>query len=443
MLTGKGLVEFCRSKLGTPYFFGAKMDILTNELMFALHRSYPGTVTEAYIAKAKRNGQVNKVNTDCSGLIGAYREKQIGSAQLYQTAHTRLSINESDKWADGVVCWRSGHVGVFSKENGKKYVYEAKGIDYGTVKSDFNPSKWTCGLTFSDIDYTIEESVIDKTRRAANPFQEPTDNLKIGAKGQTVKWLQFELNEAGFDLSIDGDFGLLTDTAVRQFQKSCKIVVDGIVGPTTRRYLKADDSLWENDYTFGVDVSKYQGDIDWNKVKAAGMSFAVLKVTKRNNQVEEYFERNYAGCKAAEIPIGVYRYVYATTVEAATAEALGIIAALQGKKIEGEIWLDMEDESIAKIGKTGLTKIINAEAEILTAAGYVVGIYCNRDWYEKVLEGSLLSQYYKFWIAKYGKNLGNWEGRDDNPKDIAYAWQYTSKGRVDGIKGDVDLNLIY
>lgn len=444
MLTGKGLAEYAAGKVGTPYFYGAKMEILTNSLMATMHRLYPGTVTDSYMSKAKIRGQVGRINVDCSGLIGAYRGKQIGSSQLYQTAYTRLSVKDYQRWADGVVCWRSGHVGVFSKENGKCYVYEAKGIDYGTVRSTFNPSKWSYGLTFKDIDYTYTEPVQDKTWKASNPFPEPSKAVKRGMKGNDVKWVQFELSEAGYTLDVDGDFGQITDSALRDFQRSCKIEVDGICGSVTRKYLKADSqSVVPEQYQYGVDVSKYQGEIDWTKVKAAGMSFAVLKVTKKNNEVEEAFEQNYNGCRLNQIPMAVYRYVYATSMAKAEEEARAIVEVLRDHPIEGEVWLDMEDKSISGIGKSALTLIIDQEAKILKAAGYKVGIYCNRDWFEHTLEGIELLQRYKFWIAKYGKNDGTWANRDDCPKDIAYAWQYTSKGRVNGITGDVDLNLIF
>ncbi len=448
MLTGKGLVEYVKSKVGTPYFFGAKMEILTNNIMATMHRLYPRTVTDAYMRKAKEKGQVGKVNTDCSGLIGGYRGKQIGSAQLYQTAQKRLSVKEHKKWADGVVCYRVGHVGVFGRENGKEYVWEAKGIDYGTVRSDFDPSKWTAGLTFSDINYDYSETVEDKTSHGPNPFPEPTMNLKIGASGQMVKWVQFELNEAGYQLDIDGEFGPLTDTDVRNFQRSCKIEADGIVGKITRQYLKADASTAPatgstTGYTFGIDVCKYQGVIDWAKVFRAGKRFAVLKATHKDNCKEIALDRNYAGCRENGVAVAVYRYVYATSIKKAQDEAYGIIRALEGKTLDGEIWLDMEDESISRIGKAALTTIIDTETTILKDAGYKVGIYCNRDWYERTLDGAGLSKRYQFWIAKYGKNDGSYEGRSDNPKDIAIGWQYSSKGRVDGISGNVDLDLIY
>lgn len=448
MLTGNGLVEYARGKIGTPYFFGAKMQILTRDYMLTMHRLYPGTVSESYMEKAIKRGQVGKINTDCSGLIGAYTGRQIGSYQLYQQAYTRLPVSTYNQWADGVVCWRPGHVGVFFRDGNSYKVIEAKGINYGTVISDFDKSKWKYGLTFSWINYKYEETVSDKTWRETNPYAVPTSNLRRGSNGEPVKWLQWELVQSGFTLDIDGAFGPLTDQALREFQRSAKIEVDGICGKITRKYLLADDKKEEfndtgNGMQIGIDVAKWQGVIDWNKVKADGIAFAILKVTTKNNSVEDSFERNYSGCKSVGMPIGVYRYVYARSVDMARAEAQGILAALKEKSIEGKIWLDMEDKSIAGIGKAALTIIIDTEAEILKDAGYKVGIYANRDWYEHTLDGVGLSDRYKFWIAKYGKNTGVWEGRSDNPRDIAYAWQYTSKGRVDGIKGDVDMDLLY
>ena len=237
--TGQGLVDYAKGKLGTPYFYGSKMTKLTESFMTQMHKSYPSVVTEGYMTKARSKGMVGKVCVDCSGLIGAYREKQIGSAQLYSTAKKRLSTSDYKNWANGTVCWRSGHVGIFSNENGKYYVYEAKGIDYGTVKSAFSASSWSYGLTFSDItyDYTTK---ISGTSKGTNPYTMPTTNIKKGASGDGVKWIQWELVEAGYSLTIDGIFGIQTESAVKSFQKSAKITVDGVVGKDTRKALKVD-----------------------------------------------------------------------------------------------------------------------------------------------------------------------------------------------------------
>ena len=193
---------------------------------------------------------------------------------------------------------------------------------------------------------------------------------------------------------------------------------------------------------YGIDVAKWNGVIDWSKVKLANISFAVLKVTNKNNRVEEAFERNYAGATEQGITVGVYRYVYAKTVEAAKAEANAIVQALSGKKINFRVWLDMEADSIKNIGKSRLTEIINAETDIIQAAGFQVGIYCNTDWYRNVLDSESLKSRFPFWIARYGTNNGEMQEKY-SPEAYAIAWQYTSSGSCDGVNGKVDLNVAF
>ena len=252
MLKGEDFVLYAKGKLGTPYFYGAKLCILTKAYMSKMHSLYPKTVTLTYMAKAEKNGQLGKVNTDCSGLIGGFRKKQIGSSQLYQTAKKRLPIADIKNFAPGVVLWKSGHVGIYiGKEKGVPMCIEAKGIDYGVVKTKVSSTNWQYGLTFDDIDYTYKVEV-EGTSKLPNPYKEPTELIRKGSKGEGVKWVQFELIEAGYDkeftyhkktysgVTVDGDAGKITDAAIRAYQGSCKVTVDGIVGKVTRDLLKAN-----------------------------------------------------------------------------------------------------------------------------------------------------------------------------------------------------------
>lgn len=193
---------------------------------------------------------------------------------------------------------------------------------------------------------------------------------------------------------------------------------------------------------FGIDCAKWQGAIDWAKVKKAGVQFAILKVTQKNNTVEGAFERNYKGCIDQGIPVGVYRYVYAKTAAAATAEAKAIVSVLKGRKAPCGVWLDMEDASIRGIGKSALTAVIAAERKILEAAGYQVGVYCNQSWYNSVLDVDKLDL--PFWIAKYGTNNGKQQSKPVvKRRHTLWGWQYSSVGRVSGISGSVDVNVAY
>lgn len=238
-LTGIGLANYAESKLGTPYFYGSKMTVLTESFMASMHRLYPRTVTSAYMTKARQKGMVGKVCCDCSGLIGAYRKKQIGSAQLYSTASKRMSISDVKNFPIGTVLWKEGHVGVYiGTVKGIPMCVEEKGINYGCVKTKVASTKWKYGLLFKDISY-------EENAKPVNPYKDPSGQIigrkTIGVNPIYIKWIQYELNEAGYILTVDGQFGPATEKAVKKFQKSCKIEVDGVVGPITIKYLKNDN----------------------------------------------------------------------------------------------------------------------------------------------------------------------------------------------------------
>lgn len=241
-LTGKGLAEAAKKLLGTPYFYGSKVSYgkLTENFMEQMHKSYPNVVTSNYMKKARTKGQVGKINVDCSGVIANYTKRMLGSAQLYSTANKRLPISKIKDFAIGTVLWKEGHVGVYiGMENGVPMCIEAKGIDYGCVKSNVSSTNWKYGLTFSYIsyEYTTKVSGISKVK---NPYTKPTTNIKYGDSGDGVKWLQYELVEAGYSIKIDGKFGSNTKNALGKFQKSSKLTVDYICGINTRKALVAD-----------------------------------------------------------------------------------------------------------------------------------------------------------------------------------------------------------
>ena len=140
--------------------------------------------------------------------------------------------------------------------------------------------------------------------------------------------------------------------------------------------------------------------------------------------------------------MGVYRYVYAKTPAEATTEAKAIVSVLKGKKISCGVWLDMEDSSIRGIGKSAMNAVIAAERKVLEAAGYQVGIYCNQSWYNSVLDVDKLDL--PFWIAKYGTNNGKQQSKPVvKSKHTLWGWQYSSVGKVSGISGAVDVNVVY
>lgn len=196
-----------------------------------------------------------------------------------------------------------------------------------------------------------------------------------------------------------------------------------------------------------IDVSSFQGYIDWKKVKASGIQGAVLKIIRKDLTPDRQFENNWKGCEEASIPIiGVYNYSYATTVNKAKTDAQKVIDILAGRK--AKVWLDVEDVSQQGMGAT-LAEVIKAYQKQIELAGLEFGIYTGLSFYNRNLKPYAREFRCNFWIARYPSNhvVEVSSNPMANKKPVLAStlegWQYSSKGRIPGIKGDVDLNLWY
>lgn len=190
----------------------------------------------------------------------------------------------------------------------------------------------------------------------------------------------------------------------------------------------------------GIDVSSYQGTIDWKKVKEAGVEFAILKVIKKDLAADKQFERNWAGCELNGVTIqGVYNYSYATTVEDAVKAARAVLKTLAGRKTM--VWLDVEDSCQKGLGAK-LIDIINAYGAVIEEAGLKFGVYTGLSFYNTYIKkyGGVK---WSLWIARYGSNNGTMQTKYQPQVDNMIGWQFTSCGSVPGISGNVDLNVWY
>lgn len=194
------------------------------------------------------------------------------------------------------------------------------------------------------------------------------------------------------------------------------------------------------EYRYGVDVSEYQNIIDFEKLKSAGISFMSMRSTKKNGSVDAMFERNYAGCIENGIDYSCYKYAYATTHEQARIEADGVINLLKDRKMP--IWYDLEDKSLPPFGNDAIEGIALAFIGECREAGFDVGIYCNKNWYDNYINRYLKDKFI-FWIARYGKNTGQLNEKYKPTGRNIIAWQYTSKGQIPGIDGFVDCDVLY
>ncbi len=190
----------------------------------------------------------------------------------------------------------------------------------------------------------------------------------------------------------------------------------------------------------GIDVSQWQGAIDWNKVAAAGIDFAIIRSLRGSLKVDPYFETNFKGARENGIAIGIYKYSYATTVDFAKAEAEAVIKLLAGRKIEAKIWFDIEDDCQKNLDKKLLYNIIKIFLDTIKAAGYDAGIYCNTYWYTTVLTDDIRKLTKNWWLAQWTNWNGITQGKPDKGE---VGWQYSNKGCIDGITGNVDLDYYY
>ena len=188
----------------------------------------------------------------------------------------------------------------------------------------------------------------------------------------------------------------------------------------------------------GIDVSVHQGNINWDKVKADGIEFAILRCGYGSDltyQDDGQFKRNAKECERVGIPYGVYLYSYATNIEKACSEADHVIRVIKGCKLDYPVYYDLEDaNTTGRCGKEMLGKIAEAFCNRIEKAGYKVGIYANLYWFNNLLTDARFNQWEK-WIAQYNTEC--------TYKGNYVMWQYTSSGKVNGINGNVDMNYYY
>lgn len=193
----------------------------------------------------------------------------------------------------------------------------------------------------------------------------------------------------------------------------------------------------------GIDVSKWNKEIDWDKVKEAGVEFAIIRVGYRGATTgalveDPYFEANMKGAIRAGIPVGVYFFTQAVNTVEAVEEASMVTALCRDYEISYPVFIDVE--GLGGSGRAdGLdvetrTAVSKAFCATMESAGYRAGVYSSRNWLNDMLDMDELRDYI-VWLAEY-RDVPIYQG-------YYHMWQYTSKGSVDGIEGNVDFNLSY
>lgn len=256
MKTAQGLVEYVQKafKDGWVYWYGTTGKKCTQDLLNQKARQYPKHYTSDRMATYKRHIAEGRYCADCINLAKGFMwldeetGRQVYASNncpdtnadgMYNRAKVKGNISTMPD-EPGIMLHMAGHAGVYVGE-GK--VIEARGFNYGVVMTELSKRKWLHWYRLPCITYEpIAPADPMKLTEKVNPFTEPTKNVKQGAIGDAVKWVQWELSEHGYDIGsdgIDGDFGKNTKAAVLKFQTDAGLEVDGIVGKLTRSAFKA------------------------------------------------------------------------------------------------------------------------------------------------------------------------------------------------------------
>ena len=197
-----------------------------------------------------------------------------------------------------------------------------------------------------------------------------------------------------------------------------------------------------NDHKAGIDVSSWQGDIDWDKVRESGIEFVIVRAGYRGSVTgsivrDKYFDANVSGAQQAGLQVGVYFVTQAVNEAEAVEEASAVMEMCAPYNLELPIYLDVEGSNGGRgdqIDKDTRTAVCEAFCRTLENAGQTGGVYACRYWLANNIDASRLDRY-NVWLAEY-RSAPLYNG-------YYSMWQYTSKGHVDGINGNVDFDILY
>lgn len=183
-----------------------------------------------------------------------------------------------------------------------------------------------------------------------------------------------------------------------------------------------------------IDVSYCQTGVDYNKVKNSGIDAVIIRAGfgKETYQKDSEFETHYRNAKKAGLAVGVYWYSYAYSVAEAKQEAKVCLACIRGKTLELPVYYDLEESGQTRLGMSALTNIAIAFCDAIKSGGYRAGVYSNLNWLNNHLDYERLRSKYSIWLAQWSSN----------PSKSCDIWQNADNGRINGINGNVDTDVI-
>lgn len=471
LIPGHKVQAASKLKLDVSYSYNKKKDVVTvkvksnNKLKDTKSSWKLSKKGYTYTKKFYANQKYETTFTDIYGnkKTKKIKVKQIKGPQItveykYDSSKNKVkvSVKSNKKLADTKPTW------TLSK---KKYTYTKffkANQKYETTFTDTYGNTKTKKIKVNQIDDVGPKATITYTYSsdAKSVVVTITSNEEL-RKSLNDKWeLSKDKKVYKRTFVVNTEFGItLKDKYKNPTLATIKITDIGKIAFANKKIVvnvKSSSTVsTKKDVYKGVDVSSHQAKIDWQKVKDEQIDFAILRCGYGKNstsQDDSTFIYNMKECERLSIPYGVYLYSYALNTDDAKSEAKHVLRLIEGHNPKYGIWFDMEDADgyKAKRGMPSNKKLVNicdTFCEYIKNKGYSrVGIYANLNWWNTKLNSSKLDAYDKWlarWPTKNGVQTGDSTLSSGESIKTCIIWQYTSKGKVDGITGNVDMNYCY
>ena len=403
--------------------------------------------TEAEDKKDDEEKQETEVVDADDSIKSVSLSKSSLTMKVGDTAGLKATVKKSNGEDGGGVSWWSSNEGVATVSDGTVTAV-GNGTAVINAVSDMDGSKSaTCSVTVSDGSESGKDG--DKSSALKDSSGNQVYVKDSGGSFVAATLADYDAYDKFYVKSEGGGDAVYTYTGWQTidgntyfFDKNGNFVTGEQIIQGAKYYFNSDGHLSTGSGTMGIDVSKWNGSIDWNAVKNSGVSFAIIRCGYRGSSTgalieDPKFRANVSGAKAAGLAVGAYFFTQATNEVEAVEEASMAASLCSGYGLSLPIFLDVEVSGGRgdAIGADMRTAVVKAFCQTVRNSGFAAGVYANKTWLTERMHASQLTSY-KIWLAQYAASPTYTATRYD-------YWQYSSKGKISGISGNVDLNIRY
>ena len=403
-----------------------------------------GTVTITATSKA----DTTKTAT-CQVTVTAPKEIKISldATTVSMKVGEEKTLKESvTGTSDTSVEWKSSDSAIVSVDKGKvKALKKGEATITVTLKVDTTKTA-TCKVTVADKDYSNDTTKL--TDKSGNQLYKKNSDGSFSEATYADFYGDYKKNGGKFYRKSSKDTGYTytgwqtIDGSTYFFDKDGNKVTGEQVIQGAKYNFDSEGRLSAGSGTMGIDVSKWNGNIDWTAVRNSGVSYVIIRCGYRGSTggslIEDpTYRKNIKGAKAAGLQVGVYFFTQAINEVEAVEEASMVLNLISGQGVTLPVYLDVEASGgrADGIGKDMRTRVCKAFCQTIQNSGYKAGVYANKTWFTSYINTASLTNY-KIWLAQYAATPTYTATRYD-------MWQYSSKGSVAGISGNVDMNIRY